>query len=448
MVDSKVNVKEYDWLSLAVWTSTRPSLYYIINHVQITGHAVCNSKYRFPILELECNVEKFNAVYPCPECTKYVNVYPVKRIQLSFNHIAYLDQAQKFVAFPGMIESMDSLRLAEQIIYYFQKEPEKTKLPLKNLGRWDKLQMLGFAYASIYAIFMGNLTIYHWNYDAIDFKRLANIDEAEYEEYDLILRVRNTFGSLHFVSCGSRGVEPFPFSQFISVFEWQVWLCILISVVLLSIAMLKLCKTVKSIVLMTGPLSIFKILVEQGDPFPANFDKSRQSRYLMSGILLAGLVISNAFKSENVYKIVLPRSHVPYHNIDELIEDNVTLFTRIQRFSYAPSRTCGPWRAGTTDISKYQIDVCKNTLRVLGSAEFVEPFELIPDSDKTRKYSRIHPKAIGALQEPVDYLEDLVKVGFIDSGTTDNILEQGTALMELFTKKQEDLIKNDLTKCS
>lgn len=39
----------------------------------------------------------------------------------------------------------------------------------------------------------------------------------------------------------------------------------------------------------------------------------------MCGILLVGLVISNAFKSENMYKIVLPRQHISYFTCSKTV---------------------------------------------------------------------------------------------------------------------------------
>lgn len=54
----------------------------------------------------------------------------------------------------------------------------------------------------------------------------------------------------------------------------------------------------------------------------------------MSAILLSGLVIRNAFQSENVFKVVMPRLQISYFNVDELMEDNITLYSRIEKFQY------------------------------------------------------------------------------------------------------------------
>lgn len=49
-----------------------------------------------------------------------------------------------------------------------------------------------------------------------------------------------------------------------------------------------------------------KVLLEQGEPFCSSLVDSFRFRFIMSGILLAGLVVRNAFKSKNMYKIVMP----------------------------------------------------------------------------------------------------------------------------------------------
>src|SRR5258705_79220 len=83
----------------------------------------------------------------------------------------------------------------------------------------------------------------------------------------------------------------------------------------------------------TGTLGVVNILLEHEKSFNSNFDKGTQARFILTGKYLAGLVLSNAFKSENVYKIILPRLQISYFNIKELNEDNITIYSRIFSFS-------------------------------------------------------------------------------------------------------------------
>lgn len=84
---------------------------------------------------------------------------------LSFDFIAYVEIAQKFVPFPGAILPELDKSLRRKIEFYIKEERETTKLPLKNLRKLrlrfsEKLEMRAFGYASIYAHHnhKGNLT--------------------------------------------------------------------------------------------------------------------------------------------------------------------------------------------------------------------------------------------------------------------------------------------------
>lgn len=204
--------------------------------------------------------------------------------------------------------------------------------------------MLGFADASIILWFMGSITSHELDkflkdpkneYFGYNFRRKAFIEDVPFEIYENAFVTKNKFGQLHFVGCGSRGIESFQFLQFMSVFEWIFWLSLLVSVVAVAVSITKIYKShPNSTTFQISALSFHKILLTQRNPFPANFDKVIAIRFAMTGILLAGLVTSNAFKSEDVYKIVLPRKAISYYNIDELIQDNFTLYSRTQTLRY------------------------------------------------------------------------------------------------------------------
>ncbi len=90
----------------------------------------------------------------------------------------------------------------------------------------------------------------------------------------------------------------------------------------------------------------------------------------MNGTLSSGLVLSNAFKNENVYKIVLPRGQISYYNIDELIEDNVTVYSRIQSFNYRQIIFVRCRYFSSTYIRKFSFQICKdNSWWLYGDAE-------------------------------------------------------------------------------
>ncbi len=81
---------------------------------------------------------------------------------------------------------------------------------------------------------------------------------------------------------------------------------------------------------------LIKVVLEHGDPFPAKFIKSEPLRFLICTTLLAGLVLSNGFKSENVYNIVLPKQPLKFSAIDELLQQGYTIYSKLIDPSYYP----------------------------------------------------------------------------------------------------------------
>ncbi len=195
-------------------------------------------------------------------------------------------------------------------------------------------------------------------------------------------------------------------------------------------------------------MSTYKILLEQGNPFPCNFDKDIKMRFLMSGALLSGVVISNCYKSEDLYKIVLPREEVPYRNIDELIEDKISIYTPISNlwgsFQHE-NNECGIPFIKTDDL---YIKTCKNnSFKFSGYSNFFIQDQTEPEFMKLFNYTQFHPMAKEALVELTVMLDDLMKVGIIDTNNSEK-LTQGQLLEDVFKSTQEELIIKSLHNCS
>jgi len=75
-------------------------------------------------------------------------------------------------------------------------------------------------------------------------------------------------------------------------------------------------------------LRLLKVLVEQGDPFTDTLLKQSPIRLTVVGFLLVGIVLSNAYKNSNVYNMIAPRQSVPYRLLEELLQDNFTIYVR------------------------------------------------------------------------------------------------------------------------
>lgn len=174
LIDSKISAHKYNSIELASWITKRnnrfkadSSVDNIINHVLLHGYVRFTSNYLKILTNPQCNIVTVEVIFPCPECTGLVTVVPVRLEYLSINYISLLESNQKLVAFPGKIESrVDSvLGLSGQVAYFAEHEAEDIKMPLKFFDKMkqkypNKLKMLGFAYASLYTCFMGNLTLH------------------------------------------------------------------------------------------------------------------------------------------------------------------------------------------------------------------------------------------------------------------------------------------------
>lgn len=122
----------------------------------------------------------------------------------------------------------------------------------------------------------------------------------------------------------------FPFIQFFSVFDNNIGKWITSATVLISFFISYLARNCKPS--KTSILSIVKVLLEQGDPFSASMANFSHFRPIKSGILLAGVVISNTFMSNNVYNIVLPRQRTPFQTVTEFFQHNSSVYGMLKEY--------------------------------------------------------------------------------------------------------------------
>jgi len=194
---------------------------------------------------------------------------------------------------------------------------------------------------------------------------------------------------------------------------------------------------------------MIKVLLEQGGSFPETKEFTRKFKYPLCGIFLTALVISNAFKSENVYKIVTPRQLISYHTVDELVADEFKIFSRVTQFSYK----------NRPDNSKYYLNVDKTSVfliykhwSVFANSEFADYFEY--SENATEQYlletSQLHPNISKIFMEPIDLLKPLARVEsiFWNFSKTIDFDIMANSLYSRFWKNQNDLILEDLLGCN
>lgn len=76
--------------------------------------------------------------------------------------------------------------------------------------------------------------------------------------------------------------------------------------------------------------ALFQVFLEQGDDFLS----STKLRYLVEFLVLAAVVLSNAYKSNNVYTMISQRTPKSFELFSDLLQDNFTIHVSATRISF------------------------------------------------------------------------------------------------------------------
>lgn len=111
----------------------------------------------------------------------------------------------------------------------------------------------------------------------------------------------DTLTGLRIIGCGRQGLSLLAFSELVSIFDIFIWLEIaaIISLVPVWIKLLWLKTSITANI-----ISVLKVILEQGNPFPGSVVNKFRLRCLLVLLLLMGSIISNAYKNTNVYNMV------------------------------------------------------------------------------------------------------------------------------------------------
>lgn len=335
----------------------------------------------------------------------------------------------------------------------------------------DNIQILVFAYTSIFKHLLGNMTtepppqifldvFFHHSkvHLFLCLTKTIIVQDSLFDDRNVAFSVENKFGSLRFVSCGSRGYEYLHIKQLVLVFEISIWKWLLAFSSLLLVTMSLLRGSMCSLNLTNKFTCLLKVLLEQGDPFPARYIKSKPFRFLICGTLLGGLVLSNAFKSNNVYNIVLPMQRLKFGTIDELLQHGFTVYTQISHISYPDNwkevpknavmgdvkdgkllkiySTTGKWMMhASTEISTY------HGMTFYASDELIEKER--SSLSMLRNISVPHIGLYDIIVEPLKVLRPLVENGQMHALRVAFVTQEVN-----FLKKQAKFIENDPRKCN
>lgn len=139
-------------------------------------------------------------------------------------------------------------------------------------------------------------------------------------------------GSYRFVVCGLRGSEAVAFGELVNVFDKFTWVTLLIFICLLALVwkrLVSLSPNISSVNTLGNKLvSFVRILLEQGHVTDdCRATSSTKIRVFLGVTLLMSIVLSNGYKSANVYNMILPRQKLRYEYFSDLVADNVSIYT-------------------------------------------------------------------------------------------------------------------------
>lgn len=150
-------------------------------------------------------------------------------------------------------------------------------------------------------------------------------------------------------------------------------------------------------------MSCYKLLVEQGDPFSQGTLNIKSLRWLISAVCLAALVISNAYKRENMLKMIQPRGKIPYESFSQLVQHSFEIYTRASRITHVIDQKCNEndrSQCTRKNLTMVNPHFYTNFYVRLRSDVFQLKESKSPFFDFLYKYSKIVPETIS---EKVDY---------------------------------------------
>lgn len=145
------------------------------------------------------------------------------------------------------------------------------------------------------------------------------------------LLVHDRLYPLRFVSCGYRDYTGLPFNEFVNVFEPSVWWFVIltVAVMLFTPHILHSTSLLGTLSLIKNLDCIFRILIGLDNPLSERALNKQSVRMFLTGILLAAIILNNAYKNDNIVKMISPRMILPYRSFDDLLADNYKIHAKI-----------------------------------------------------------------------------------------------------------------------
>ncbi|CAL8138645.1 unnamed protein product [Orchesella dallaii] len=170
---------------------------------------------------------------------------------------------------------------------------------------------------------------------------MINDETSNMQDDSLLFQLPAPLTSLRFVSCGHPQLSGLAFVELVKIFDPEIWLYLLIFLVGSALASeliglelesreklfqgtigKKLKNTMKKL------FSLLKVLLEQGDDC-LNSSASSWPLWIRWTFLAAALILSNAYKGQNVFNLVTTRRPIPYHYFSQLTKDGFNIYVRL-----------------------------------------------------------------------------------------------------------------------
>lgn len=158
----------------------------------------------------------------------------------------------------------------------------------------------------------------------------SNLDVREihskFSAYQM-LSLPEDITNLRFISCGGRrGKQPILFSELVNVYDIYIWVFIVFSSLSLTYILRR--TYTQKVSFQIYFLDTLYLMVEQNSKlFDCKVAKNN-IRFSVGSFLLASIVLSNAYRSENMYNITKLRKQIPYYRLQELLDNNFTIYSR------------------------------------------------------------------------------------------------------------------------
>lgn len=159
---------------------------------------------------------------------------------------------------------------------------------------------------------------------SLNLERLHSIGNASTNSKAWIV---DPYTSVNFVSCGEPQYEKLAFIEFIAVYDVATWTLIVIAGFSLAVnlQMSESRNQFAFVPVLCNFADIFKLLLEQGGGFGV-YQSKVKTRPILGLWFFISIIISNAYKSTNVYNLVAPRKLIPLDKIEAIIKYKYQIF--------------------------------------------------------------------------------------------------------------------------